>query len=157
MDFDGLYAAKGKVNERILHKLMQHKCIQKKPPKALDRTDFEDCLKEVEGCSVEDGSATLTAFTCEALVQACQTYLPCIPTLYVVVGGGACNPSIVKYLKQYLNAPVKVADEIGWSTMCIDAESFAFLAVRNLYGLPFTYPTTTGVQFPLSGGILLKK
>lgn len=156
MDFDGLYAAKGQVDERILHKLLQHDCIAKKPPKALDRTDFEDCLQEIAGLSVADGAATLTAFTCEALVQACQQYLPIDPESFIVTGGGSCNPSMIKYLKQHLNAPVKTADEFGWDTMCIDAESFAFLAVRSLYGLPFTYPSTTGVPFPLSGGVITK-
>ena len=157
MDFDGLWAAKGNVDIRVLNKLMQHKSILKQPPKALERTDFKDCLQEVQGCSAADGAATLTAFTCEALVQAVQKFLPMNPDLFVITGGGAYNPSMVKYLKQHLSAAVKTAEEVGWDSMCIDAESFAFLAVRSLYGLPFTYPTTTGVPFPLSGGKILKK
>ena len=157
MDFDGLWAAKGQVDERLLSKLMQHPAIIQNPPKALEREDFLPLLTDVEGSSLADGAATLTALTCEALVQACEKYLPEKPIQYIVTGGGAYNPTMVKYLRQHLTAPVKTANEIGWNTMCLDAESFAFLAVRSLFGLPFTYPTTTGVEFPLSGGKIWKK
>ncbi len=157
MDFDGLWAAKGNVDERLLHRLLQHPSILRTPPKALERTDFLPLLTDVEGSSLADGAATLTALTGEALVQASQKFIPEIPTQYIVTGGGAYNPTMVKYLKQHLTAPVKTADEIGWDAMCLDAQSFAFLAVRCLFGLPLTYPTTTGVEFPLSGGKIWKK
>lgn len=157
MDFDGLWAAKGQIDERLLTKLMQHPAIIQNPPKALEREDFLSLLTDVEGSSLADGAATLTALTSESLVQACEKFLPEKPSQYIVTGGGAYNPSMVKYLRQHLSAPVKTADEIGWNTMCLDAESFAFLAVRCLFGLPLTYPTTTGVEFPLSGGKIWKK
>lgn len=157
MDFDGLWAAKGQIDERLLNKLLQHPAIVKEPPKALEREDFLPLLTDVEGSSVADGAATLTALTGKALVQACEKFLPETPLQYIITGGGAYNPSIVKYLRQNLTAPVKTAQEVGWDTMCLDAQSFAFLAVRCLYGLPFTYPTTTGVEFPLSGGKIWKK
>ena len=132
MDFDGLWAAKGQTDERLLHKLMQHPSILKEPPKALERQDFNTLLTDVEGSSVADGAATLTALTTKTLVKSCETYLPQEPELYIVTGGGAYNPTMVKYLKQHLSAPVKTADEIGWDAMCLDAQSFAFLAVRAL-------------------------
>ncbi len=157
MDFDGLWAAKGRVDNRLLHKLMQHPMILRDPPKALEREDFTSLLTDVEGSSLADGAATLTAFTCEALIEACKKFLPEQPTQYIVTGGGAYNPTMVKYLRQRLSAPVKTADEVGWDAMCLDAQSFGFLAVRSLFGLPFTYPTTTGVEFPLSGGKVWKR
>ncbi len=157
MDFDGLWATKGRVDERLLHKLLQHPAILRNPPKALDRTDFKDCLTDVEGSSIADGAATLTAFTGQALVDACAKYLPDTPSQYIITGGGAYNPSIVQYLKQHLNAAVQTADEVGWDAMCLDAESYAFLAVRSLYQLPLTYPSTTGVEFPISGGKIWRK
>lgn len=157
MDFDGLWAAKGQIDERLLHKLMQHPSILKEPPKALERQDFNTLLTDVDGSSVADGTATLTAFTTQTLVEACEKYLPEMPAQYIVTGGGAYNPTMVKYLKQHLNASVQTADEIGWDAMCLDAQSFAFLAVRSLFGLPISYPTTTGVEFPISGGKIWKK
>ena len=157
MDFDGLWAAKGQIDERLLNKLLQHPAIIQEPPKALEREDFLQLLTDVEGSSLADGAATLTALTTKSLVLACQRFLPEVPLQYIVTGGGAYNPTMVKYLRQHLPRPVKTADEIGWDTMRLDAESFAFLAVRSLFGLPFTYPTTTGVEFPLSGGKVWKK
>ena len=156
MDFDGLWAEKGQIDERLLHKLMQHPAILKNPPKALERQDFQNFLTDVDGSSIADGAATLTALTTKTLVLSCEKYLPEKPELYIATGGGAYNPTMIKYLKQHLNAPLKTANEVGWDTMSIDAQSFAFLAVRSLFSLPITYPTTTGVEFPLSGGKIWK-
>ena len=44
------------------------------------------------------------------------------------------------------------ADSVGWSSAAMEAELFAFLAVRCDRGLPITYPQTTGVAAPLEGG-----
>lgn len=154
MDFDGLWAAKGNVDERLLCKLMNHPYLKKKPPKSLDRDEFNTLMNDVEGSSVADGAATLTAFTCEALRQAVLDFLPEMPVLFIISGGGAKNPSIIKHLKQRLNGRVMTADELGWNPTALEAQGFAFLAVRSLFGLPFTFPSTTGVEAPLPGGTL---
>ena len=157
MDFDGLWAQKGQIDERLLQKLLKHSSIEKAPPKALERKDFIPLLTDVEGSSLADGAATLTALTTKSLVLACEKYLPEEPKQYIITGGGSYNPTMVKYLRQHLKAPVQTAQEIGWDAMCLDAQSFAFLAVRSLFGLPITFPTTTGVEFPLSGGKIWRK
>ena len=53
-------------------------------------------------------------------------------------------------------ASVETADQAGWSADALEAQAFAFLAVRALKGLPLTFPTTTGVPRPMTGGVLVK-
>jgi hypothetical protein len=51
-------------------------------------------------------------------------------------------------------ATVETADAAGWSADALEAQAFAFLAVRSLRGLPLTFPATTGVATPMRGGLL---
>ncbi|TIU17385.1 MAG: anhydro-N-acetylmuramic acid kinase, partial [Mesorhizobium sp.] len=46
------------------------------------------------------------------------------------------------------------AEALGWKGDAVEAECFAFLAVRVLRGLPISFPTTTGVPQPMRGGRL---
>jgi len=77
--------------------------------------------------------------------------------MWIVVGGGASNPTFMHMLGQQL-APAKVARgrDVGWIDDAIEAQAFAFMAVRSLNGLPNTYPGTTGAPRPLTGGVLVK-
>jgi anhydro-N-acetylmuramic acid kinase len=74
-----------------------------------------------------------------------------------MAGGGARNPTLVRMLKERLaGARVETADQAGWSIDALEAQAFAFLAVRSLEGLPLTFPTTTGAPRPMQGGVLVK-
>jgi len=53
-------------------------------------------------------------------------------------------------------ATVEAADALGWSADAIEAQAFGFLAARGLKGLPLSYPATTGVSFPMTGGIVAR-
>ena len=154
MDFDGLWAAKGTVDERLLKKLMAHPFLSKKPPKSMDRDEFNNLLEDVEGSTIADGAATLTAFTAEALHEA-VSQLPFNPKHFIVTGGGAQNPSLIKNLKQRLNGNISTAQEIGWNAQALEAQGFAFLATRTYFDLPISFPSTTGVPEATPGGTLL--
>ena len=83
----------------------------------------------------------LTAATVARIVDV----LPRAPQSWIVAGGGARNPTLVRMLKERLaGAGVETADQAGWSIDALEAQAFAFLAVRSLKGLPLTFPTTTG-------------
>ncbi len=71
----------------------------------------------------------------------------------VVCGGGAHNPAILARLAEASGLPVDRAEALGWSADFMEAQAFAFLAVRSVAGLPLTFPGTTGVGAPLSGGV----
>ena len=146
IDYNGRLAILGKVDEQILGSLMHHKYLAKLPPKACDRTMFNDKMEHLEGLSLEDGAATATAFVAESIVDAMSRFLPEQPQEIYVCGGGAKNPTLMRFLRQKLpGLVVKTTDEKGWNVDAIDAQAAAFWAVRRLNFLPLSYPFTTGV------------
>lgn len=150
-DEAGATAARGTVDAGVLARLMAHPFFEAMPPKSLDRNDFS--LEPVAALSTEDAAATLTAFTA-ATIAGIVPRLPAAPDAVVICGGGARNPTLVAELGRRFACPVTTADERGWSGDAVEAQAFAYLAVRSLEGLPLTYPTTTGVPRPMTGGVL---
>lgn len=154
VDRDGGMAAKGRVDEAWIARAMQLPFFSQPAPKSLDRNDF--AAIKLDGMTTEDGAATLTAFTATSIAHT-ASQLPTRPATWIVVGGGANNPTLVRMLSDRL-APAQVlrGSDLGWSGDAIEAQAFAYMAVRSLKGLPLTYPGTTGISEPLSGGILAK-
>jgi anhydro-N-acetylmuramic acid kinase len=106
--------------------------------------------------SIEDGAATLTLLTAATIARVIDV-LPRVPQTWIAAGGGARNPTLMRMLRERLApARVETADQVGWSVDALEAQAFAFLAVRSLMGLPLTFPTTTGVPRPLQGGVLVR-
>lgn len=154
IDRDGRIAAKGRPDEEWIARALNRPFFVKAPPKSLDRNDFASLT--IDGMSVEDGAATLTAFTAASIVRV-TPMLPKPPVNWIVVGGGASNPTLMRMLSEQL-APATVTrgNDLGWSGDAIEAQAFAYLAARSVKGLPLTFPGTTGVAAPLTGGILAK-
>lgn len=151
MDHNGEMALRGKVDEERLAKLLTHRYLSALYPKSLDRFDFLSTM--ADGLGSDDGAATLTAFTCGAVGKALDL-LPQRPEKLVVCGGGRHNPAIMAMLKTRAGVEAVPAETVGWRGDAIEAECFAFLAVRVLRGLPISFPTTTGAPHPLTGGVL---
>ncbi len=151
MDVDGAMALRGKVDEGRLAKLLTHPYLSAPYPKSLDRFDFLASM--ADGLSAEDGAATLTAFTTGAVGKALDL-LPQRPDRLIVAGGGRHNPAIMAMLKTRAKVDAVSAEAAGWRGDAIEAECFAFLAVRVLRGLPISFPTTTGAPRPMTGGML---
>lgn len=149
-DENGRLAAAGKVDARALAELMKHPYFSIRGTKSLDRNQFS--IEPVSGLSVADGAATLVAFTARAIALAAGM-LPTRADSWVVVGGGRLNRTLVNSIQVELNRPVRVAEDLGWAGDAIEAQAFAYLAVRALRGLPLSWPTTTGVREPMSGGV----
>jgi anhydro-N-acetylmuramic acid kinase len=152
-DDKGRYASVGRVNSGVLSALMGHPYFKASAPKSLDRFDFS--LEPLEACELEDAAATLVAFTAEA-VKAGFDLMGRVPTEVIVTGGGRHNPEIMKALAERLPMPVKTAEDRGWRGDSIEAEAFAYLAARTATGLPISFPKTTGVSAPMTGGKIVK-
>lgn len=151
MDRDGALARTGTVDEARLETLLQHPYLSVPPPKSLDRFDFTAAM--ADGLDPATGAATLTAFTAAAVGKGLDL-LPTRPTRLVVCGGGRHNPLIMELLATRAGVEAVPAEAVGWRGDAIEAECFAFLAVRVLRGLPISFPTTTGAPHPLTGGRL---
>jgi len=154
-DEDGRIAAAGKVDAKVLAGLMANPFFAAKPPKSLDRNDFHARAKVVDALGDEDGAATLAAFTVES-VAASLAHVPSVPARWLVTGGGRLNATFMKGLAARLGVPVDPVEAVGWNGDFVEAELFAFLAVRSLRGLPLSLPTTTGVPAPMPGGKLAR-
>lgn len=149
IDRHGHMAARGRVNEAALLRMLAHPYFDAPPPKSLDRNAF--ALDAVARLPTEDAAATLTAFTAASVLRLFP-HLPAQPRLLIVCGGGARNPILVRELVTRLPCRVTTADAVGWSADAMEAQAFAYLAVRAASGLPFTFPTTTGAPQATSGG-----
>lgn len=152
---DGALGSTGCVDAALVRRFEAHPFFALRPPKSLDR----DAFRSVDGwlrdarLSLVDGAATLAAMTA-AGVAASVAWMPQRPALWVVAGGGRRNQAILAALRARLGAEVQVrtADEVGWDGDALEAEAFAFLAVRSARHWPFSFPTTTGVPAPVVGG-----
>lgn len=150
MDRDGALAGKGTVDETAVAAFLQDPFFEEKPPKSLDRNDFTLFL--VEGMGVFEAAATLTAITAECIAHTVR-HLPEPPRRWVITGGGAANPVLMSALRERLDGEVVTAAECGWSPEFMEAEAFAYMAVRSRRGLPLTFPGTTGVAEAIPGGV----
>jgi len=157
LDTDGRKAAAGTVDALTVERLLAHPFFALPPPKSLDRNEFHSRVgAALDGCGVEDGAATLTALTAAAVARI-VAHLPRPPATWIVAGGGARNPTLLRMLAERLApARVETAHAVGWSIDSLEAQAFAFLAVRSLRGLPITFPGTTGAPRPMTGGVLAK-
>jgi len=153
-DCDGRMAAQGSADQAWIAQALAHPFFALPPPKSLDRNDFAKLL--LRDMPPADGAATLTALTAAAIARVVPL-LPKRPRSWVVAGGGARNLTMMRMLRERLYpAPVQAADTLGWSADAIEAQAFGFLAARGLKGLPLSYPATTGVPIPMTGGVIAR-
>ncbi len=149
VDRDGALARAGRVDGAALAKLLDHPYFAAKPPKSLDRDAFD--LSPVAALGAADGAATLTAFAAAAVALAVP-HFPERPRRWIATGGGRRNPALLAALRERLEAPVDTAESAGWDGDALEAQAFAYLALRSVKGLPLSLPTTTGVARPTTGG-----
>ena len=152
-DEGGAIAARGKVVPERLERLLDNAYFARKPPKSLDRQDFS--TEAVEGLSLEDGAATLTAFTAQAIARSLD-HLPATPKRWLITGGGRLNATLMQRLEDALPGTVAAIEAIGADGDGLEAQAFAFMAVRSVLGLPISFPGTTGVPEPMRGGRLAR-
>lgn len=150
-DHNGHSAGSGQVSDVLLTAFLSDAYFARVPPKSLDRNAFN--LRSVEGLGIEDGAATLTAFTAASIAKA-REHFPEQPELWIVCGGGRRNRTLMSLVAGLVENAVVPAEAAGFNGDSIEAEAWAFLAARSLLGLPLTYPGTTGVGEPLTGGII---
>jgi anhydro-N-acetylmuramic acid kinase len=155
-DNHGDAAADGKPDQSFIDRVLADPFFELKTPKSLDRNAFAFGNIGLPSYSVADGAATLSALTVQA-VGRILPHLPAVPKAWIVAGGGARNRTLMKMLQQRLSpAAVETADQVGWSSDALEAQAFAYLAVRTLNDLPLTFPKTTGVNEPLTGGVVAR-
>ena len=149
VDRGGALARSGRVDAARLAAFLAHPFFDRSPPKSLDRDDF--AAFEDDGLAAADGAATLTAMTAAAVARA-AAHFPAPVSRWLVTGGGRHNPVLMDALARCLGAPVAAVESAGWNGDALEAQAFAYLAIRSLEGLPLSLPSTTGVIRPMTGG-----
>ena len=152
-DEGGALAAAGRVDEGLVARFLAHPFFAVTPPKSLDREAFHDLVPE--GLSAADGAATFTMMTVCAIVEGLR-HVPRPPQRLYLTGGGRHNATMRRWLAEKSGISVGSVDDLGWSGDGLEAEAFAYLAVRSRLGLPLSVPGTTGVAWAMTGGQFYK-
>ncbi|MFS0736238.1 anhydro-N-acetylmuramic acid kinase [Sphingomonas sp. 1P06PA] len=150
-DADGALAATGRIDETVLTAMLDHPYFDAPAPKSLDRADFT--IAPARGLSVADGATTLTAFTAATVAHSLRL-LPSRPERLIVAGGGRHNGTLMAMLAAACGLPLDPIEALGWNGDATEAEGFAYMAVRALDGRPISFPGTTGVPKPMTGGMI---
>lgn len=155
-DADGMIASEGGVVRAVVDAYLDQPFFARKAPKSLDRNDFT--LDLAAGLELADGARTLAAVSAEAILAA-AAHMPAQPRLWIVCGGGRKNPHIVADLRsgaERHGGEVMLAEDVGLDGDAMEAEAWAYLAVRSVMGLPLTFPTTTGCREAVTGGVVAR-
>ena len=150
-DVDGKLAATGTCDHAIVDSVLSRPFFGRPPPKSLDRNEFSDVLDCVESMADPDAAATLTVLSAAAVAEAVR-FLPVHPSRWLVAGGGSRNRVLMSELDSRLTAPVSPVEDVGLNSDMLEAQAFAFLAVRSLRNLVLSVPSTTGCSVPTTGG-----
>jgi anhydro-N-acetylmuramic acid kinase len=151
-DEGGNIALRGKTVQSLVEAGLSLPYFQQQPPKSLDRNSFSNL--SMGGLGLEDGAATLVGFTAQSIAAAAR-WFPTPVNRWIICGGGRHNTAIMQALRATLEN-VETAEQAGFNGDSMEAEAWAYLAVRSLRGLPITFPGTTGVAKEMTGGILVE-
>ncbi len=151
-DENGQISAKGVVRFDLIDKWLAQDFFQRPLPRSADRYDF-DVSADLVGLSLEDGAATLAAFAALSVKKTVSALQGKVSKM-VICGGGRHNRTIMNMLKSEFPFSVIAAEHMGWDSDMIEAQAFAFLAVRSFENLPISFPETTGVPRSMTGGVI---
>ncbi|MEO1551313.1 MAG: anhydro-N-acetylmuramic acid kinase, partial [Pseudomonadota bacterium] len=149
-DDGGALGLAGQIDHALLSRWMEQPYFARHEG-SLDRNDFSALLDDLKNHSTRDGCATLAALTVASIARA---RFGGTPQRWLVSGGGRHNRALMAGLRQALNLPVEAVEVMGWDGDMLEAQAFAYLAVRVRAGLPTSYPGTTGARVPVCGGRL---
>jgi len=147
-DADGKLSLSGEVDHTVINQWLERGFFKREIPRSADRYDF-DVLDDMKNMSLEDGAATLASFCAQAVARDLAVFSP---DQVIVCGGGRKNPAIMAMLDIHTDAKVISGEDVGWDGDMLEAQAFAYLAVRALKGLPISFPETTCAPRPLTGG-----
>ena len=156
-DKDGILASKGTPIKEKVTEFLKFDFFKKLPPKSLDRQTFLYFYNELvkKNYSIPDIMATLAELTVDTIVTSLELLPKKIKNI-IITGGGYRNIHLMDRLNDKLKTKILNEKQIGINFDYIEAELIAYLSARSIYKLPYTFPSTTGVSKPSSGGKLYK-
>jgi anhydro-N-acetylmuramic acid kinase len=150
-DEGGRLALMGNCDHEVVAQFLSHAYFNKIPPKSLDRNNFTGLSDAVKTHSDQDALRSLAGCSAAGVARAME-HCPSVPARILVTGGGRHNAALMQELRDRLPVSVEDIDDTGLDGDMLEAQAFAYLAVRVLQGLPSSSPLTTGVPAPVGGG-----
>ncbi len=150
-DEGGRLASRGTAEEGVVDALLAREALGRPPPRSFDRGEFADLVGQVEALSDADAAATLTAAAAACVARGLAA-CPSRPSRLLVTGGGRRNAAMMAALAERTGLPAEPVEALGLDGDMLEAQAFAFLAMRVLGGRPTSFPSTTGVRAPVAGG-----
>jgi anhydro-N-acetylmuramic acid kinase len=150
-DAGGALAATGTVDESFVAQVLTDPWFSHLPPKSLDRNDFHSLLGPIDALPDADAAATLTALAA-ASVAAAQLHFPAPVTRILVTGGGRHNHTLMAELRRRIPVQIDPVESVGLDGDMLEAQAFAYLAVRVLRKMATSGPDTTGAPTLVGGG-----
>lgn len=150
-DAGGALAASGQTDGSVVARFLDSAYFFKMPPKSLDRNGFAGLPAWVGALSDADAARTLVACAAAAVARGAEHFATPV-SRWLVCGGGRHNAALMAELRARLPGAVEPVEAAGLNGDMLEAQAFAFLAVRVARGLPTSCPTTTGVPAAVGGG-----
>lgn len=153
-DENGAWAASGNPCNPLVEQWVSQDYFHLPPPKSTGRELFgtsylQNCLQDAEAyqLSPADILATLTELTAASIVHSYRSFLPQLPKVVLLCGGGSRNLYLKSRIQQLLaSVPVMTTDEVGLNADFKEAIAFAVLAYWRHMGTPGNLPTATGAR-----------
>ena len=158
-DDGGNMASRGNPNHNFIFNIyLKDSYFDKKFPKSLDKHYFDKYYEILLKTSSNhyDIMATLLEMTVLPILYSIYE-MPKRTKSLLITGGGFNNKYLVNKIFKNCSYNLKQANflkENIFSPDFIESELISFLSARYLYKLPITFPKTTGVKRPLTGGKL---
>lgn len=151
-DRNGQLAREGTARMDLVEALMRHPYFRRVPPKSLDRDAWRAAGEQIDALPPSHAAASWVAVIA-ASVRHALSQCPNVPGRLLIAGGGRRNPAIMAAMRG-LPTQVLPVEDVGLDGDMLEAQAFAFLAVRVLRGLPTSFPGTTGATVRAGGGIV---
>jgi len=152
-DKNGEIALTGKIDFGIVKQTLKHEFCNVKEKHSFDRGDFDYSF--IRGLSFENALATITYFTSAFLAKFFNNNYKEVSEI-IVCGGGRKNKTLIDHIKNLTNKKITMIDELGINGDYIESQAFAYLSIRSFLKKNISFPSTTKVLKPVTGGILIK-
>ena len=148
-DKDGIIAENGLVNHDIVNQFIEHEFYSSKNKHSLNRSDFDYSF--VKGLNLEDSLATLTYFTANIISEYINKNFENDLNI-ILCGGGRKNKILIKFLQKLTHKRITLIDKYNIDGDFIESQAFGYLAIRSYLKKNISFPETTKVKKPMTGG-----
>ena len=151
-DHKGSYASIGKIDYSIVNQALDNDFFSKKNNVSFDINDFDYYF--IKGLEFEDAIATLNFYSAKIISDLIlEKYLNV--KKIILCGGGRKNKTLIDNIKNLIKIDVQNIDNFDLDGDFIESQAFAYLAVRSFLNKNISYPKTTNVKKPVTGGELI--